>query len=430
MDETIYAVIDANARKPGVRYFGLSARYVEWELLRQGATLAGKVSDADVILATVVSPQEYTCVPSALKANGIAPLAANRLRQTVVLGGYGMYSPRVFDPYIDYGCVGEGRKFIETLVHSGIGALPNLPNCYIPGDNREVIPDYNFPYDCPPTLGEDGVVHVYASRGCRKACLFCQTGWCQPYSEHDPSDVSQTYAGLVRAGQRVNVVTNDAPALAAFGGIPKTEAFSASYSQLREIMRDGVGPLVGRVKSVRIGVESPSARLRKCIGKPIPTDKLYALTCDLLNAGIGVRWFLIAGLPGETDADWGELYDVVRRARHDIKKGALQLSFTAFVPDPAAPLCIAPLTDDYYDRYLSFWKWFFEGAGYTRKIQLFKCSAPPGRLKKAMASMAATEAELRRGWADHDPPNWCVRYHHRGKIRQTYETYARKVGIV
>ena len=133
MDGTVYAVIDANARKPGARYFGLSARYVEWELLRQGATLADNVSDADVILATVVSPQEYTCVPSALKANGIAPLAATRLRQTVVLGGYGMYSPRIFDPYIDYGCVGEGRKFIETLSIPASVHYPTCPTVTSPG---------------------------------------------------------------------------------------------------------------------------------------------------------------------------------------------------------------------------------------------------------------------------------------------------------
>jgi hypothetical protein len=46
-----------------------------------------------------------------------------------------------------------------------------------------------------------------------------------------------------------------------------------------------------------------------------------------------------------------------------------------------------------------------------------------------MASMAATEHELRRGWLDHDPPNWCIRYHHRDKIRQTYLAYAQSAGV-
>ena len=249
------------------------------------------------------------------------------------------------------------------------------------------------------------------------------------YSENDGDLLERQHRQLINAGYRVNVVTNDAPALSFFDDMTALEHFSASYSQTREIIKHGPDALVGKVKSIRFGVEASSNRLRRLIGKPIKTRDLFDASCMLLNAGIGVRWFMIAGLPGETSEDWDELREVVIKARHSIKKGALQLSFTAFCPDAAAPLCIAPLDDGYWNRFSEFWTWFFEGAGFTRKIQLFRCAQPESRLRHALGSMAASEQELRKGWLDRDPPNWRVQYAYLPHARKAYDVYARRVGL-
>ena len=265
----------------------------------------------------------------------------------------------------------------------------------------------------------------------KKKCLFCHIGWATTYRENDAEFLKNQYDRLINAGYKVNVVTNDAPALSFFDELTVLEHFSASYSQTQDLIRDsgGINALVGKVKSVRFGVESPSTRLRKIIGKPFETEALFELSCKLLNLGIGVRWFMIAGLPGEQAEDYNELKEIVRRARHEIEKGALQLSFTAFCPDAGAPMCLSPLDDGYWDRFDDFWKYFFEKDGFTRKIQLFRCAGTKSRLEHAMASMGASEVELRNGWLHKDPPNWRVKYSYRDMARRAYDVYAKRTGL-
>ena len=69
-------------------------------------------------------------------------------------------------------------------------------------------------------------------------------------------------------------------------------------------------------------------------------------------------------------------------------------------------------------------------AGFTRHVQIIAPSQHPGRLKRAMESMGATEADLRRGWWDHDNSNWRIRNRATpDRLRQIARTYARHVGL-
>lgn len=421
-------ILDATVTQTEARFRGLAAKYLDWEVRRLGGRLTQDPAEANVILATVVSPHEWECLPRALKRIGVNPSRLQRLRQRVVLGGQGALSPAIFDPFVDVACVGEGRTFLTALVTGGIDAAMALPCAWVPGETRPVIPDPDFPWDAPPTMAEDGIVRIYASRGCQKKCLFCHTGWASVYTEGEEARLASQYDALVKAGYRINVVTNDAPALSFFGSL-NVEHFSASYSQTLAILRSGDLSAFDGVRSVRFGVETPSSRLRKWIGKPIQTEALFDVSCRLLAMGIGVRWFMIAGVPGETDDDWQEVRDVVTRARHEIKKGALQISFTAFCPDSAAPLSIAPLDDGCWPRFQAFWEWFFGGPGFTRRIQLFRCAAPESRMLHAIGSMGAAESEIRRGWLDRDPPNWRIEYPYKESMRRAYNVYARRVGL-
>jgi radical SAM superfamily enzyme YgiQ (UPF0313 family) len=424
-----FFLIDATAKTTEPRFRGLALKYISWEIEQQGSQIVDDWTKADAILVSVVSPHEHDCVRLALKKYKIEPFATLRCGRfpPVVIGGQGAMSPAIFDQYADLICVGEGANFIKALCRGGVEEAAALPNAWIPGDTKLVIPDSDFPYYAPPVMAEDKIVRVFGSRGCQKKCLFCQTGWEREYNENDEDTLLYQYEQMRKAGYRVNVVTNDAPAMSFFSELGQVEHFSASYSQTLEIIEKGnIKQFAGNVKSVRLGVEAPSDRLRKYVGKPVPTEGLYDVSVKLLNAGVGVRWFMIAGLPFEKKSDWDELKQVVQSARHHIKKGALQLSFTAFCPDSAAPLCIAPLDDDYWDRYKDFNDWFFDGLGYTRKVQIFKCAQPKGRMEHAKGSMAATEAEIRRGWETCDPPNWRVQYPYKSRMRKAYEAYKRR----
>lgn len=422
-------MLDATVTRTEARFRGVAAKYVAWEVASAGGTVTNVPSEADVVLATVVSPHEWECFPRALRRIGVEPSALRRTRDPiVVLGGQAGLSPSVFSEWIDIACVGEGRTMLRTLVNRGVDAAARLPNAWVPGETRRVAIDEDFPWDAPPTMAEDGIVRVYASRGCRKKCLFCHTGWATSYRERPSRDVGLDVDRLRAAGYRVNVITNDAPALGGFGELA-LEHFSASYSQMAAMLANLDLAALRGVRSVRFGVEAPSSRLRRLVGKPVDTMALFECSARLLAAGIGVRWFLIAGLPGECDGDYDELRDVVLRAKHDIRKGALQLSFTAFCPDSAAPLCLAPLDDEYWTRYERFHHWFFEREGYTRRIQLFRCAGPAARLRHAIGAMAADEQRLRAGWARVDPPNWRVDYPYLSRARLAYDVYASRAGL-
>lgn len=427
MQSTSYAILDAAYGKDAARFRGMAAKYLAWELKGLDAKVVSDPRTADVVLVTYPAPHDIMTFDRALRGHGIEPRRSHRSpNQAVIVGGGIGLSPAILDERADVVCVGEGRRFIQTLIRDGLSAAKKCPNAWVPGEVRRVIPDDEFPWDLPPVRYEDGIIRLFASRGCKKKCLFCQTGWATPYRENpDTAKMLDQQDRLISAGQPTALVTNDASALA-FANELRTQAhYSASYSQTLALLDGGV-TLSHKVKSIRFGVEAVSENLRRLVGKPIPTKGLVDLTVKLLNDGIGVRWFMIAGLPGESDDDWEDLKLAVLRIKSEAHKGACQLSFTAFVPDPAAPLCLAPLEDLYWERWLKFKGWFFETEAFTRRVQLMRPAAPAGRLVKAINSMAASEQQLRAGWDDTDPPNWRVAYPLNASARSAWAVYRKR----
>jgi len=409
------AVIDSNY--PKQEHQGLGASWLRWELGRANvreypATLA------DTLLVTVSSQQGIADVKRELRR-------LNLNGKRVILGGGGCYAPAVFDNMIDVACVGEGQRFVKTLLGDGYGPATQLPESWVPGETRRVIPADGFPWDVPPLNHPDGTVRVFGSRGCKYRCLFCQTGWEASYRTNpNPERLQNQIDNLERQKCRIAVVTNDAAEEnVSFSG--QQEFLSVRLQNLRRLM-----PLTRQqVKSVRIGVEGISERLRIAVAKPVPNDELLNLTFQLLANGVGVRWFFIPGLPGETDGDYDDLRYLVREL-HRLPKGCVMMNFHSFIPQPATPLGVLPVVDDYWERFDEFRRWFFHGPGFTRRVQIIAPNKYPSRLRRAMESMAATETELRRGWWEHDNPNWRVQYlAPPAKLRQVAQIYARRVGL-
>jgi len=410
------AVIDANYTDQ--TFVGLAASWLHWEIKNAGI-VESSVSDADFILMTVSSQQGVAEIRKHIKR------AKNR-NAKIIIGGGGCYAPAIFDNYADVVCVGEGTRFIRTFLHDGYHAAIALPEAWVPGETRAVVPYDAFPWELPPMMHPDGFVRVFGSRGCKFKCLFCQTGWESEYRINpDIGKLQAQIDWLEKSKKPFSLVTNDG---AEEGVIIRgqQEFVSMRLQSMRKIM-----PLSRKqTKSVRIGVEGASERLRVAVGKPVPNDELLKMTFDLLAAGIGVRWFFVPGLPGENDADYSELRYLVDQLRK-LDKGVVMMNFHAFIPQPATPLCILPLRDDYWERFDEFRRWFFHGPGFTRHVQIVAPAKYPGRLERAMESMAASEAELRRGWFNHENKNWRVQYTVTpDKLRSIARIYAKRVGLV
>ncbi len=410
------AVIDANYTDQS--YVGLAASWLRWEMKNAGVPECDAI-DADFILMTVSSQQGVAEVRKHLKR------AKNKTAK-IIIGGGGCYAPAIFDDYADVVCVGEGTRFVRTFLKDGYAAALALPEAWVPGETKTVVPYSGFPWDVPPMMHPDGFIRVFGSRGCKFKCLFCQTGWESGYRVNpDMARLQSQIDWLEQKKKPFSLVTNDG---AEEGVIIRgqQEFVSMRLQSMRKIM-----PLSRKqTKSVRIGVEGASERLRVAVGKPVPNDELLKMTFDLLGSGIGVRWFFVPGLPGENDADYSELRYLVDQLRK-LPKGVVMMNFHAFIPQPATPLCILPLVDDYWERFDEFRRWFFHGPGFTRHVQIIAPAKYPGRLERAMESMAATEHELRRGWFNHENKNWRVQYTVTpDRLRSIARIYAKRVGLV
>lgn len=412
-----YSIVDANYTDEG--HSGMAATWLAWEMERAGI-VKSSIVDADIVLMTVSSQQGVDRVR--IESKKIRKLNS---RAKIILGGGGCYGPAVFDPYVDLICVGEGVEFIRTLFLHGYEAAKELLEAWIPGDDKTVIPGKSFPWEIPPLNHPDGTVRVFGSRGCKFNCLFCQTGWENTYRPNpDPDGLERTIDNISKSGRRLAIVTNDA----AEEGVRLKGQQEFISVTLHNTMKNLLPLTRDQAKSVRFGVEGVSERLRRAVGKPIPSDDLVKTSVELLKNSVGVRWFFIPGLPGECDSDWDELRYLVMQIKKYAQHGVIMMNFHAFIPQPATPLCVLPLVDEYWERYDDFRTWFFHGLGFTRRVQLVNPARYPGRMERAKESMAATEDELRRGWFENNNKNWRVKYNKPpDELRRLAAVYKKRV---
>lgn len=172
-----------------------------------------------------------------------------------------------------------------------------------------------------------------------------------------------------------------------FARLPHTSAGSYSIAYLR---RTGLPP----ARQVRLGVEGVSERLRAAVNKPIAHNDLVQCTSWLNANGKSVRWFMICGLPYETAEDWNELKRAIRDWKMLTPKGTLEISFTAFIPEPSTPMAYLPINDDYYSLYKDFAEWFFNGRGWSNRIKLYKPKGTQTRNEAICAHMGKALPEI------------------------------------
>lgn len=360
---------------------GVSAQWVAWKCRTLGIETSYTAEGCEAVLVSSVSPVD-------------APKLSRMSRELpLVVGGAGALSPSAYIRHGATGVVlGDGTAFLEKVKSEGLSSAMNLPNV-MTASNKSPTVDGAFDFACPAFTSEDGTRRIVIGRGCKHKCAFCHTSWATPFAEHDrPEAVAVAARAIVSAGDKIGYVTNDMAMHPWAKTLPPSVDASFSIDYLR---KSGMPSQ----RQIRIGVEGLSERLRRFVNKPISRSDLVKCTSWLNAGGKSVRWFLIAGLPTETDEDWAELREAVQEWKKLTPKGVLALSFTAWCPDPSTPLAVMPMTDDYWPRVESFREWFFGGQGWSNRVKLMLPQQPESRLKKALLSMDATERQLREGGA-------------------------------
>lgn len=379
------SIVDSSYPLSKMKY-GVSASYLFWELSRHNIAPAS-IEGSDIMLITMQDPRQWPYLKS---------LRGKYPNKKIIVGGSASSSPYSIGLHCDCVVAGDGQAFIRTLIESGYEAAESLPNVWVHGETRPVTIDQGFPWNLPPIMGDNGHVNIFISRGCKKKCYFCQTGWAYDYQETE--NINQVLSQVQSCkGKKITYVSND---LGQYSGINFLDSNADGSYSVEYILKKKMLP---KARVVRLGVEGVSERIREIINKPIKNDDLYNLTLALNRAGKSVKFFMMAGFPFETAEDWEELKAFIMRYRRKEQKGTLEISFSAWIPSPATPMCILPLKDDYWERFEAFREWFFN-AGWSNKIKLLNLAQPETRLQSAMAHMGLTEEELREGgkWGPND----------------------------
>lgn len=407
------AVVDLEYKDPAK--YGLAATWLRWELWRAGQEPVPP-AEAEVACVTITSPELIPKVRTWAKRN--CP-AGTRL----ALGG--IYAPAAVD-CADVVCVGEGARFMRTLLSDGWEAACALPDAWVPGESRPVVPSAEFPWDLPPLNDADGTVRVFGARGCRHRCLFCATAWSQPYRcNPDLPRLQAQMTAMLGQNRRVAVVSNDGgdPALRHLEG--QQAFFSARFDSIKSIM-----PITrAQTKMVRIGVEGVSERLREAIRKPVSTDELPEVIGGLGRERVQCRLFYVIGLPGETAADWEELREFFRRVRH-LHRQTITVNLHTFLPHPMTPLGVLPLEDSYAPNLEAFKRWWKGGEGWCKVLSPVFGAGPDSRIKRSRYNMGASDAAMRRGFWCEDNPNWRVQYPATpARLRRVAARYCERMGL-
>lgn len=365
---------------------GVSANYIKYFAQVHGHNVVKDIIAAQYILLTSVHPIQSDSIKKYRK-----------YKKPIIVGGSGCLSPHAYLQYADFVCVGDCNNVLINL--NDKNKLVKLPNVLSKEKENEVIAvDDNFNFNIPPIMDEAGRYNLICGRGCKNKCFFCQTGWSLTYKESDKSIDANL---LKQRGFKISYISNDLSQHSFYKKMPVNTDGSYSINHLK---KTGL-PIC---REVRLGIEGVSERLRKFANKPITKDDLVNCTIWLNNNKKSVRWFLIAGMPTETENDWQELKESILEWKERSIKGVLELSFTAFCPDPATPFAYFGINSDYYDRFCDFKEWFFTGKGFSNRIKLYQCQQPKSLFEKAQYSMCISSDELKKN--GYKSPNFNILY--------------------
>ncbi len=368
------------------------------------------LKDFPVIAFSVPFENDYPAIPATLMAAGIPPLQKDRGPgdPLVIAGGVSVsMNPEPLAQFIDIAFIGEmedeptGLGFFSALAESMadrsdflrdrgrfLENFKGVPGAYVPsaysfdfdeqGLLREIRPLHGFPqrvravkrlsreapvpvsvlFSPEAEFGKSLLVEV--NRGCSNACRFCSSGWIHLPVRHAAYGRFRDHVeAAVAAGTTVGLIGSDLAGHPQLREILRSIVEQGGRFSLSSIRPEGLTPeairLMAQVgqKTATLAPEVASPRLKRVIGKEIPSERFYELIPQLVAEGIPhVRLYFMVGLPTETDEDVHAMVDFVIHCRKIFvdasrprkKIGRIAVQLNPFVPKPFTPFQWAAMT--------------------------------------------------------------------------------------
>lgn len=363
------------------------------------------LSSFPVLAFSVPFENDYPVVPKMLMAAGIPPLARDRKAgdPLVIAGGVAVsLNPEPLSPFVDIVFIGEAfgnregsasQLFLrlgEIFRCGGVRALRspelteevrNIPGVYVPGaytvayhqdgSIASMTPVAGFPhrvravkhlthggalpfsvlFSPDAEFGESLLVEI--NRGCGRGCRFCASGWIHRPVRHAAYDrFKDQVERAIHDGHTVGLIGADLAGHPQLEEILKDIVAKGGTFSLSSIRPEGLTPLVIELlaqtgqKTATLAPEVGSLRMKRVVGKEIPSERFLELVRQLVSAGIpNVRFYFMTGLPGESEKDVEAIVDFMHEAHrvfvHASRPqgiiGRLSVQLNPFVPKPWTP---------------------------------------------------------------------------------------------
>ena len=254
----------------------------------------------------------------------------------------GAYVPAAYDFEIQRGRHDPGDKSGAGLSGTSCGGETTLE-----GPRRSRVRAF---------LSPGGVRREHAGGdqpGMRQSMPVLAGGWAQlPVRHVEFNRFRQNVDAALATGRPVGLIGSD------LAGHPQLEevltyiADREGRFSLSSIRPEGLTSRMiellarGGQKTATLAPEVASPRMKKLIGKEIPSESFYQLVEQLVNAGIpNVRFYFMIGLPTETEEDVQAVVDFILEARRVFvnasrsrkKIGKIGVQVNPFVPKPWTP---------------------------------------------------------------------------------------------
>ena len=316
------------------------------------------LSSFDAIVFTVHYELDYANMARALIGSGVAVKRRERGGRPLIIAGGPplMANPTPVIEMVDAVVLGELEAVVDRLADAlaGNARLEDVPGAYLEA-GQEVEPvrarEWSTPRITLSSVEKQffGAVPVEVMRGCPYRCVFCMEAWVSgpPRMRRWEEVLREAEELAARYGVgRVSLIGLTINAHPGFKQILKGLAgrgLQASLPSLRaELLDEESLELIAGLgqRHITIAPES-SERIRRALGKAVSDDEVVGVAEAAARYGLGVKLYLMVGIPGETSEDIEALAKLIERVYRVNRR--LHISVNPLVVKPNTPMQWMPM---------------------------------------------------------------------------------------